>query len=259
MLKRLVGLAIILQSLACSLTFAQTVEVKVGGYLFHPFIQMKRQDASGLTIDLIELLNQQQSQYHFSFIPTSPNRRYNDFKRGVFDAIFFENISWSWDKREIEASNVFLTGGEVFFTHKIRGRNKHYFDDISNKSIVAILGFHYRFLDNITDTNILKKKFNIKLVNTPQTVMNQVLNDKTELGIASYSYLQQQIKHNPQLNDILLINDKFDQHYEHTILIRKNHPLNAKKINKLLAKIQQNGSLNKLLEKYGLATQSPSN
>mgnify|MGYP000624746469 CR=1 FL=1 len=33
------------------------------------------------------------------------------------------------------------------------------FDDITNKSIVAILGYHYHFLHNITDTKILKKKF----------------------------------------------------------------------------------------------------
>ena len=259
MLKRLVGLVIIIQGLACSFAFADKVEVKVGGYLFPPFIEMKGQDTSGLTIDLIKLLNQQQSQYHFSFIPTSPNRRYNDFERGDFDAIFFENISWSWEKHDIEASHVFLTGGEVFFTHNIKGRDKHFFDDITNKSIVAILGYHYHFLHNITDTKILKKKFNIKLVNSTQTVVNQVINDKTEIGIATYSYLQQQMNDNPSLKGALLINEQFDQHYEHTILIRKKHPLSIKQINLLLDQIQKNGSLETLLAKYGLATQNIAN
>ena len=259
MLKCLVGLVLILQSFACSLAFAEKVEVKVGGYLFPPFIEIKGKDISGLTLDLIELFNQQQTQYHFTFTPTSPNRRYSDFERGVFDAIFFENINWSWDKYNIEASHVFLTGGEVFFTHNIQNRSKDFFDDITHKSIVAILGYHYQFLDNITDTKILKKKFNIKLVNSPLTVINQVVNDKTEIGIATYSYLQRQMKLNPNLREALLINDEFDQHYEHTILIRKNHRLSVKQINLLLEKIQGNGTLKSLLAKYGLASQYTAN
>ncbi|MGR6874099.1 hypothetical protein ACU6U9_17735 [Pseudomonas sp. HK3] len=83
--------------------------------------------------------------------------------------------------------------------------------------------------------------------------MNQITNDKADIGIAAHSYLQQQIKLDPTLIDSLLISDEFDQIYEHTILIRRSHPLNVKTINTLLSKIRNNSSLALLLEKYGLS------
>lgn len=253
MIKPLIVMAIMAFSLNSPFTYSNKIEVKVGGYLFPPFVQNNGPQASDLTHDLIDLFNQQQSEFFFTFIGTSPKRRYSDFERGLFDAIFFENINWSWDRNNIEASQVFLSGGEAFFTHNIEGRDEHYFESFNSKSIVAILGYHYHFLNNITDTKTLKKQFNIKFVNSPKTVINQVLNNKSDIGIATYSYLQQQIKLNPQLKQTLLINQKFDQTYEHTILIRKNHPLSVKKINALLNKIQSNGTLSQILEKQGIS------
>ncbi|MGR6874098.1 hypothetical protein ACU6U9_17730 [Pseudomonas sp. HK3] len=168
MIKYLIKLAVIICILNSQLTFANQIEVKVGGYLFPPFIDMDGKNTYGLTIDLIELLNQQQSEYHFKFIPTSPKRRYIDFKNNVFDALFFENINWSWQQYDINASNVFLSGGEAFFTQKTENRNKSYLRDLKGKNIVAILGYHYHFLNNITDVKTLKKHFDITLVKLPQ-------------------------------------------------------------------------------------------
>ncbi|MFT5594371.1 MAG: polar amino acid transport system substrate-binding protein [Oceanicoccus sp.] len=253
MIKQLIALAIIAFSLNSPFTYANKIEVKVGGYLFPPFVQIDSHDSSGLTHDLIDLFNQQQSEFFFIFVPTSPKRRYSDFKRGLFDAVFFENINWSWDKDKLDASQVFLSGGEAFFTHNIEGRDDDYFNVLNGKSIVAILGYHYHFLNNVTDTKTLKEQYNIKFVNSPDTALNQVVNSKSDIGIATYSYLQQQIKLNPQLKQTLLISQKFDQTYEHTILIRKKHPLSINKINTLLNKIQNNGSLNHILEKYGIS------
>jgi len=228
------------------------IEVKVGGYLFPPFVQIKNQAISGLTVDLIELLNEQQSEFIFTFIPTSPKRRYLDFQRGSFDAIFFENKTWSWENQNIDQSDVFLSGGEVFFTKKAKGRDQSYFQSIKDKKVVAILGYHYRFLDNTTDVKTLKQQYKINLVSSPKTVINQVLSGKADVGIATYSYLQEQIKQNPTVGLKLLVSENFDQTYQHCILIRRNHPLNLEKVNQLLNKIQSNGTLLKLLAKYGL-------
>lgn len=227
-------------------------EVRVGGYLFPPFIQIHGQQVSGLTIGMIELFNEQQSDYHFSFIPTSPKRRYNDFKRGMFDVIFFENIDWGWQDYNLLSSDVFLSGGEVFFTRNQKGINQSYFENLTNKRIVAILGYHYKFADNITDSDQLKQQFDIRLVNSPKTVINQVLNGKADLGISTYSYLQDQMKLNPVLNEKIFISEKFDQTYQHRVLLRKNGPLTAEEMNHLLSAIQNNGTLQKLLAKYGL-------
>ncbi len=233
-------------------TIAAPKEVRVGGYLFPPFIQIQGQTVTGLTIGMLELLNKQQKDFHFIFVPTSPKRRYNDFKRGMFDIIFFENIKWGWEKYNVLASDVFLSGGEVFFTLNKKGITQTYFNDLNGKSIVAILGYHYKFANNETDVNRLKRQFDIKLVNSPKTVINQVLSGKTNLGISTYSYLQDQIKLNPILNEKLFISEQFDQIYQHRVLLRNNGPLSPEDMNRLLNQIQHNGTLHKLLAKHGL-------
>jgi polar amino acid transport system substrate-binding protein len=253
MLKRRILTLILMCVFLSAHADAIAQEVKVGGYLFPPFVQMHGQEISGLTLDLIELFNQQQSQFQFNFVPTSPNRRYRDFKRGMYDVIFFESPQWGWQDTPIQTSDVFLKGGEVFFAVNRENRTQAYFDHLKDKRIVAILGYHYSFLNNETNSKTLKQHYDIKLMNSPKTVINQVINDKADIGIATYSYLQGQMKHNPLVKDKIIIGDTFDQTYEHRVLIRKGHPLTPKYMNALLTQLKNNGAMTQLLDKYGLS------
>jgi hypothetical protein len=70
-------------------------DVKVGGYEFQPFVDIDRNmKARGLTLELIDPLNQHQKQYRFTFVPTTARRRYQDFEAQNFDMLFFENPNW---------------------------------------------------------------------------------------------------------------------------------------------------------------------
>jgi len=227
--------------------------VYVGGYLFPPFVQIDDNNAiSGLTLDLIDLFNRSQSDFEFHFILTSPNRRYRDFERGIFDALFFENKQWSWQGHDIVESQTFLSGGEVFITQAKKNRKQSYFEDLSQKEIVAILGYHYNFANSITNPTELRKRFNIRLVNSARTIINQIKTGKSDIGITTYSYLQTQFKHNPDLHSKILVSEKFDQVYKHKILLRKQHSLTIKAVNEILDKVSKDGSLNELLGRYGL-------
>lgn len=234
---------------------ASTIEVKVGGYLFEPFVKNQGENPSGLTIDLIKLLNKHQKKYRFHFVPTSPKRRYLDFERQMFDVMFFESKLWGWQETNIQASNVFLTGGEVYIANKNlkTGLNQSYFDDLESKSLVGILGFHYGFANFNSNEASLKKQFNISLVSSPQTIVNQVLAGKADVGIVTVSYLKEQMNTSKNLKQQLLISEKKDQEYNHTILVRDRHlEPSLSEINLMLEQITKNGSLNKLLKQYGI-------
>ncbi len=233
-------------------TLENKITVKVGGYQFAPFVEVDHQSVSGLTLDLIALLNQEQSKYHFSFILTSPKRRYLDFERKQFDALFFESIHWSWKDKNILASDVFLTGGEVYISSKQDNKTQAYFDSITKKSLVGILGYHYGFADFNANEMELKKAFNIQLVHSPSTIINQVLANKSNIGIITKSYLKKQMKQQTNLANEILISNKFDQEYQHTILMRNNSQPSITEINHLIKTIQGNGQLASLLSKYGL-------
>lgn len=229
------------------------VPVKVGGYLFEPFVSHEQSHVTGLTLDLIDLLNQQQSKYQFEFVSTSPKRRYIDFNRHEFDVMFFESKNWGWQTQPINASRVFLRGGEVFIAQAHDDRDQTFFDYLNDKTLVGILGYHYGFAKFDADETRLKQAFDITLVNSPKTIINQILGGKADVGVVTISYLKKQIKQMPELAEKLLVSDKLDQSYQHTILVRENHTSpSLDEINALIGKLLENGSLSKLLLNYGI-------
>ena len=227
--------------------------VNVGGYMFPPFVETKSGNPQGLTIDLIELLNHQQTEFDFQFVLTSPKRRFHDFRRKAIDVLFFESKQWGWQDHPISASKVFLKGGEVYITKNVDNKDQSYFNNLTNKTLAGILGYHYKFADFESNEIILKQKFNIKLASNPKTIINQILSRQSDIGIVTRSYLAKAMVNNPSYKDKLLVSEKMDQTYFHTILVRDRTSISTDKINELLEKISKNGSLDKLLKKYGLS------
>jgi ABC-type amino acid transport substrate-binding protein len=226
--------------------------IKVGGYLFPPFVNTSSGEISGLTLELIKLLNSQQTDYFFEFVLTSPKRRYLDFESFKIDALFFESKQWGWMNYPIDASKAFLAGGEVYITKSGPNKNQGYFDRLKSKTMAAILGYHYQFADFNSDEKFIKSHYKITLLSNPSAILNQVLSERVQIGIVSQSYLQKEMMNNPQYKQQLLVSDKLDQVYSHTLLIRNSGLLSVEKMNAMIKKIKSNGTLDTLLLQYGL-------
>jgi polar amino acid transport system substrate-binding protein len=65
-------------------SFAQAKKVLVGGYEWPPYVILHDNKTSGLSLDLIELLNKRQDKYIFEFVLTSPTRRFQDITDGRY-------------------------------------------------------------------------------------------------------------------------------------------------------------------------------
>ncbi len=226
--------------------------IKVGGYPFPPFVEPNSGDHTGLTLDLIALLNQHQSDYKLVYVHTSPKRRYTDFDEKRFDALFFESKLWGWGEYPVDASDVFLTGGEVYIANRKRGHQQHYFDKLDNKRLVGVLGYHYGFAGFNADTDFLMKHFDIRLVSTPESILKRIITDKSDVGVITLSYLNAQLLANPDLKDRILISKKMDQEYQHTILVRRNGKVSVDHFNAWLKALKQNGKLKALFSRYNL-------
>jgi ABC-type amino acid transport substrate-binding protein len=220
--------------------------------MYPPFVEFSSGSSTGLTLDLIQLLNESQSEFYFQFILTSPKRRYHDFKRGEIDALFFESKQLGWQDIPISASQVFLQGGEIYITKNDKNKDQGYFTDFKNKKMAGILGYHYHFSNFSVDERFLKENYNINLLNHPNTIINQVLSGQVDIGVITRSYFAKTITNKPNYKDLILASNKLDQEYAHTVLIRDQSALTLTKINNLLSQISNNGSLSKLFLKYGL-------
>lgn len=229
--------------------------VRVGGYDFPPFVETDSSGAvKGLTLDLIDSLNKLQSQYEFRFVPISARRRYSDLQDSRFDVMFFESPEWEWvDKKlPVDFSDVFLKGGEVFIAPAKPGRDQTWFDNLKGKRLVGILGYHYGFANFVADPDRLAKNWNIKLVANQRSAIDMVLADRMDVGVVTDSFLWSYLARNPSARDRLLISDRFDQRYNHRVLVRRNGPIDVARVNRLLSTLEQDGTLGRLWQAAGV-------
>ena len=236
---------------------AQADIVNVGGYVFPPFVEQGLNgNLTGVSFDLIAAFNQYQSKYKFTFIFTSPKRRYLSFQRNEFDMIMFESKAWGWQKLSVIASDVFLTGGEVYISKVHPNRDQSYFDSFTNKHMVGILGYHYGFANFISNEEALRKKFQISLTADHNGSIDMIRSDRGDIAVITKSFLFRKFKQVSTMRKELLVSEKFDQEYLHTILVRKSthssvHP-SIVEINDILEGLKKNGMLLKIWRKYGI-------
>ncbi|MBC7908378.1 MAG: transporter substrate-binding domain-containing protein [Rhodospirillaceae bacterium] len=235
---------------AVTLFSVQAAElVRVGGYDFPPFVES---DASGqpkgLALDLVEAFNKAQTKYEFRFVPTSARRRYADVAEGRFDLLFFESPEWEWTAKghPVEFSNVFLTGGEVYVASAKSGRGQEWFADIKGKRVVGILGYHYGFTHFEGNPDILNREWGMKLVGSHRSSIEMVLAERMDVGIVTDAYLWSYLARNPETASRLLVSERYDQQYNHRVLVRKGGPMNTDTVNRMLASMERDGTLDRL-------------
>jgi len=225
--------------------------VKVGIYDFPPYSFIANK-TTGIAIQMIAAMNNAQDKYEFVPVPTTPRRRYHDFENNKFDMMIFESIKWGWQDYPIVASQAFVTGAEVYVTQANQGRGQDFFSDFKNKAMIGVMGYHYQFANFSSDQEYLKKNFNLVQTNSQKQSLELILKNRGEIAVLSKEYLHYHFSHSPEDKTKLLISNKPDQIYRHTILIRENHKLSIKYINKLLTQMTKAGTLEPLWKKYGL-------
>ncbi len=226
--------------------------VKVGAYQFPPFFEKSDSDCSGIIVDMVNEMNKIQDKYIFELFETSSKRRFMDLDSDNFDIIMFEDISWGWVSKNVLTSNIFFEDREVYITRNDPSKDQSYFDNIENKSISIILGYHYGFAGMNSDENYLNNNFHIHFSRTNDRNMRIVLEGISDISIVSLSFLRSYFVKNPEVENYLLISDIYDQQYNHTILVGENSVITVNEINIILTEMDYAGIISSILEKYGI-------
>jgi polar amino acid transport system substrate-binding protein len=225
--------------------------VKVGIYDFPPYAFIADK-TTGITVQMIAAMNKFQNKYEFVAVLTTARRRYRDFENNKFDMIIFENNKWGWQDYPVAVSQAFVSGGEVYVTQAKPGRGQDFFSDVKNKAMIGVLGYHYQFADFQAEQDYLNNNFNLLQTESQKKILELILNDRGEIGILPKEYLHYHFFHTPADEAKLLISDKFEQIYQHTILVRKDHKISVSYINKLLSQMKKKSILKPLWDEYGL-------
>lgn len=213
--------------------------VRVGGYDFPPYVDSKPGEGPDMLGRIIAQLNTLQSEYRFEFVPVAARRRYGDLVEARFDVMFFESPQWGWQGQGFPAdfTKVFMTGGEVYITQAVAGRGQDYFDDLTGKRLVGILGYHYGFAGFEGDPEILSRRFDIKLVNQHRSSIELVLSGRRDIAVVTEAYLRRFLFDNPESQGKLLVSQRLDQSYEHRVLVRRGGPIGVAAMEALLDRL----------------------
>ena len=248
------ALALVLALLIGGTASAREV-VRVGGYEFAPFVELDAVGKpSGLTFALIDALNRYQDRFTFQFVLTSPNRRYKDFEDRKFDVIFFESPDWGWNEKAlpVDATRVFLDGGERYIALARPGRDQDFFASLTDKRMVGLLGYHYGFAGYEADPTVLARRFHITLVNDNAASIEMILKDRGDVAVVTESYLKRYLKSHPGAAGKLLVSDRFDQRYAHRALVRRDFVLDVAELDRLLAAMDKDRTLARLWHDFGI-------
>jgi ABC-type amino acid transport substrate-binding protein len=226
--------------------------IKVGGYVWEPVVFLSGRNYQGLTLDLIDAANKAQGDFEFEFVLTTPENRYRDFQQGKFDMIFFEDIDWGWNAHPVNATIAQAKGTELYIALNTSGRDQRFFQNIKEKNISAVKGFHYSFAGSNTSEDYLKKHFKIRLHDQSSLVLEDILDEKSEIGVINSLYLQYAIVENYKIEKQLLIGQKFDQDFTLSTLVRKNSAMTVAQMNVLLNRLKDEGVLKAIWDKYQL-------
>lgn len=230
--------------------------ITVGAYYFPPIVDFDpQQQPTGLLPDLIQKMEASNPGVHFRIVHTSPKRRYLDFDAGLYDAIFFENPDWGWSGREITISPPLAMDEDIYVALKKTGRGPDFFDDIRDRKIVALAGYHYGFASGVTDSQTLSHRFSIEFSDNHKRNLQLIKADRpsvAEITVINRSYLQLHLARHPEDRALLLTSEQPDRHYQLRIIARKGGPASARELALMLKPVITSGHYRQMLEKWGL-------
>lgn len=249
-------IALFFFSLQAPVASAEKV-VRVAGYTFPPFVN--HDGSKGLTVDFLELLNSQQTEYRFIFSKIPSNRRYWAIEHQSADMILFEMSEWGWQDYQFlyQESRDIFHGGEVYITRAEQGRDQSYFEDIKSKHIAGVFGYHYGFADFNGDRKWLEDNFEIHLIDNPSHVITMILRNRADVGVVTESFLNLHFAKYPQAMEELLVSKKKDQEYRLKALAGNHSPLSLADFHALLDSLKENGELKKFFDLNGVGEHFP--
>lgn len=239
-------------SLIFSFVVEATEKIRVGVYDFPPYAFVG-DEITGVTAEMINVMNRFQRRFEFVMVPTTAERRYKDFKAKRFDMLIFESKSWGWLKQPVAVSKAFQTGAEIYIALAKKGRNETFFSDFKNKSMIGVAGYHYGFARFHSERDYLEKNFKILLTDSQSKTLKALFKHRGEIAVISQDYLNYHFNKHPRDKSKLLLSKKRDQTYRHTILLRKELPqIDIRDINQLMMNMKREGALTPLWQKYNM-------
>ncbi|MHC8410327.1 substrate-binding periplasmic protein [Pseudomonas sp. Hz4] len=241
-------------AVSCAVPSQAAQLVRVGAAHFPPYTVRPESGAdTGLLPQLVEALNQLQTDYQFVLVPTSIPRRFGDFKQGRVDLAIFENPDWGWKDIPHTTVDMGLEDAEIFVAQREPDRRESYFADLTGKRLALFSGYHYEFANFNADPKFLAQNYNATLTYSHDSNLLMVLRGRAAVALVTRSYLSEYLLRNKEVADQLLVSQRIDQVYHHYAILRPAAPISGVAFGKLLQGLRDNGQMLKIFDPYKIA------
>lgn len=218
--------------------------IRVGLAHFPPYIEARDAPVRGLAADMLTLMNEAQNLYEFVPVITNAAVRHREFSVGRHDMSMFDNLNWGWAGYEVDATQVYLTGGEIYIAQAMPDRDESFFSNFENKKMIGMLGYHYSFAGYNSDIEYLRARYGMELTQSNRGSIQMVLaGNRGDIAVVTKAFLNQYLDRHPHLRPKLLISQKLDQEYRFSMIIRRGMRPTVDELNTLLDELNANGQL----------------
>lgn len=233
-------------------------EVRVGAAHFPPYTTRPECGIdTGLLPQLLEALNQLQSDFHFVITPTSNARRFREFDQGRVDMVLFENPAWGWQDIAHNRVDMGLQDAEVFVAKRQPDRQQSYFDDVASKRLALFSGYHYAFAGFNASPQYLSTAFKATLTYSHESNLLMVMRGRVDVALITRSHLVDLLRRNAQAKAQVMVSDRTDYVYHHSALLRPNGPITSKAFAEMMGTLRENGQLKEIFAPYNVAVVTP--
>lgn len=228
--------------------------VRVGAAHFPPYTVRPEQGAdTGLLPQLVEALNQSQTDYQFVLVPTSIPRRFRDFEQGRVDMAIFENPDWGWKDITHTTVDMGLEDAEVFVARQQADRQQSYFDDLRGKRLALYSGYHYAFAGFNATPKFLADAYGATLTYSHESNLLMVLRGRADIALMTRSNLIDMWSGEPEIKAQVMVSERIDQTYRHYALLRAQAPIQSQQFAKMMQALRDNGQLQAIFAPYKIA------
>ena len=226
-------------------------EIRVGAAHFPPYtVRPERGADTGLLSQLLNALNQLQSDYRFVLVPSSIPRRVRDFERGRVDMMMFENPAWGWQAFSYAAVDMGLEDAEVFVARYQPDRVQRYFDELSGKRLALFSGYHYAFAGFNSTPKFLTNTFSATLTYSHESNLLMVLRGRADIALMTRSNLIDIQRYDPKVKSQIMMSERVDQIYRHYALLRLDAPIKSQQFAQMMSSLRDNGQLRAIFAPY---------
>ena len=225
--------------------------IRIAAYDFPPYFSAY--DTDHLVGDLITALNASQSDYRFELYDVPSKARFKALSdAGCCHLILFESPTWGWDEQlpQIEAGRVLVLGAERFVAVKKKDQRDAAFFQRKDLRFGGLTGYHYPFLGNRTDSDLLEEHFNVYLSLSHEINIRMLLNGRLDVVMIHDEYLVQ-LQDQPWF-ERLLVNPTPYGEYELRTLVNPEKGFALADWQRVLQPLVEQGVLTQLLKKYQL-------